>query len=116
LSTNHAAELQMVVTAVTGEELIDIMVSEKREHLQKIVDATEAKRVGVDVKVFVGKPFLEIIRQVLRYKHDLVIKCVGTSKRASADIFGSTDTHLIRKCPCPVWTIKPPGFESPVSP
>jgi nucleotide-binding universal stress UspA family protein len=108
---DFSTEIQMAVTAVTGEKLSDMMVSEKRKHLEKIVNATEMKGVDIEVKVLVGKPFLEIIRQVLRYKYDLVIKCVDISKRIGGGIFGSTDMHLIRKCPCPVWMIKHPDYE-----
>ena len=106
-----SAEMQLAATAPSGEELSEIMVSDKREQLDKIVNATEAKGVDIEVKVLVGKPFLEIIRQVLQHKHDLVIKCVETSKRSGAGAFGSTDMHLIRKCPCPVWMIKHPDHK-----
>ena len=103
-----SAAQQMAVTAVAREELSDIMVSEKREQLEKIVNATETEGVKINVNVLVGKPFLEIIRQVLQFKHDLVVKCVETTKSGSAVAFGSTDMHLMRKCPCPVWMIKHP--------
>jgi hypothetical protein len=52
--------------------------------------------------VLVGKTFLEIIRQVLRNEHDLVIKCVDLSSSFKETLFGSTDMHLMRKCPCPL--------------
>jgi len=87
------ADLRMAVTAVTPQELHGIVVSEKR---------------GIELKaqVLVGKPFLEIIRQVLRNKHDLVIKCAESKASLKDEFFGSTDMHLLRKCPCPVWIIK----------
>ena len=64
---------------------------------------------GLDVhgKFLFGNPFLEIIRQVLRAKHDLVM---GTAKKNAflrTAFFGSTAMHLLRKCPCPVWIGKP---------
>jgi len=43
---------------------------------------------------------------VLRGKHDLVIKCVDSTGSFKDTLFGSTDMHLMRKCPCPVWIIK----------
>lgn len=54
-----------------------------------------------------GKPWREIIRQVLRGKHDLAI--VGTRQRGSLAraVFGSTAMKLLRACPCPVWVTKP---------
>ena len=58
------------------------------------------------LKILIGKPFLEIIREVLRNHHDLVIKSTEGRTAAKQLLFGSTDLHLMRKCPCPVWIIK----------
>jgi universal stress protein E len=44
---------------------------------------------------------------VLRKKHDLVMLAAEGSGGAKAPLFGSTSMHLMRKCPCPVWVIKP---------
>ncbi len=100
------ADIQLAITTVTPAELVDIAVSEKRVQLEKVVLAGKAGDVDIKAYVLVGKPFLEIIRQVLRNKHDLVIKCVDPSGNFKQTLFGSTDMHLMRKCPCPVWIIK----------
>jgi len=100
------AEMQLAITTITPAELVDIAVSEKREQLEKVVAAGKASGVDIKANVLVGKPFLEIIRQVLRGKHDLVIKCVDSTGSFKDTLFGSTDMHLMRKCPCPVWIIK----------
>ena len=39
--------------------------------------------------------------------HDLIIKCAEDAGDLRGMLFGSTDMHLMRKCPCPVWIIKP---------
>lgn len=64
------------------------------------------KRVKIETGVLVGIQFLEIIREVLRYRHDLVIK-VPEPQDWLDRFLGSEDMHLLRKCPCPVWLIKP---------
>jgi nucleotide-binding universal stress UspA family protein len=61
----------------------------------------------LDAKVLVGKPFIAMIRQVLRNNHDLIIKCAEVGKGVREILFSSTDMHLMRKCPCAVWIIKP---------
>jgi universal stress protein E len=66
-----------------------------------------AGRVEVETKIVEGKAFLEIIREVLRNGQDLVIKSADSDGGARAWSFGTTDLHLLRKCPCPVWLIKP---------
>lgn len=100
-------EMKMAITAVTPEELCDIAVSEKRKQLQKTVKSAAKRGANIETNVLTGKPFLEIIHQVLRNKHDLVIKCVEPSENLKDVLFSSTDMHLMRKCPCPVWIIKP---------
>jgi nucleotide-binding universal stress UspA family protein len=63
--------------------------------------------VELDTKIVEGKAFLEVIREVLRNGRDLVIKSANSDGGARGWLFGTTDLHLIRKCPCPVWLIKP---------
>ena len=50
---------------------------------------------------------MEIIREVLREKHDLVIMTAEGDEGLKTRLFGSTSLHLMRKCPCPVWVMKP---------
>ena len=61
--------------------------------------------VQVKTKVLFGKPFIELIRAVLSDGHDLLIKSKLPSVKDGA--LDSTDLQLLRKCPCPVWIIKP---------
>jgi len=100
------ADIQLAITTVPPAELVDIAVAEKKEQLEPVVAAGKAGGIDMDARVLVGKPFLEIIRQVLRNEHDLVIKCVDPSGSFKDTLFGSTDMHLMRKCPCPVWILK----------
>ena len=66
-----------------------------------------SKRLEIQHKVIMGVAFLEVIREVLRNKHDLVIKPAENPDFLKR-LFGSTDIHLLRKCPCPVWIMKLP--------
>ena len=56
----------------------------------------------------IGKSWVELIRQVLRKQHDLVL--VGTRHVSAIQGFflGSTGIKLLRKCPCAVWVTQPP--------
>jgi universal stress protein E len=81
------------------------------ESAQKVLNSLvqEAKAAGVEAtcRFELGPGWLELIKQVQREKHDLLI--VGTRDLGSAQrlLFGSTAMKLIRKCPCPVWVTKP---------
>lgn len=86
-------------------ELQDAMKQTKAQELEALV-APFRSRIEIQTKVLTGTPFLEVIREVLRNGHDLVIK--SPESRDWLDrLFGSDDMHLLRKCPCPVWLIKP---------
>ncbi|HHL45226.1 MAG TPA: universal stress protein, UspA [Gammaproteobacteria bacterium] len=78
---------------------------EQQKRLQKRIDPWD-KSGKIRIRVLVGIPFLQIIREVLRNGHDLVIK-MAESGGLMDRVFGSDDMHLLRKCPCPVWLVKP---------
>jgi nucleotide-binding universal stress UspA family protein len=69
---------------------------------------TRVQQAGGDpdtvIEVRFGPGFIEVVRQVLRDGHDLVIKSAGKGGHHSF-LYGGTDHHLLRKCPCPVWIL-----------
>ena len=78
----------------------------EREQLLSDLTVPHVQRVSIQSRVVVGTPFIEVIRQVLREGCDLVIKTPEDPGWLDR-LFGSDDLHLLRKCPCPVWMIKP---------
>ena len=66
------------------------------------------ERIKPETRVLVGTPFMEIVREVMRNGHDLVIKLPEQQKWRHR-LFGSEDMNVLRKCPCPVWLLKPRG-------
>ena len=58
---------------------------------------------AIYTQVATGTPFLEVVRAVQRNGYDLVMKVAQQSAGIAPALFGSTDMHLLRKCPCPVW-------------
>ncbi|MEQ8604170.1 MAG: universal stress protein [Marivibrio sp.] len=60
-----------------------------------------------DVAVRAGKIFLEVIREAIDWDADLVVKAAERSPGLIGGLFASTDQHLLRKCPCPVWLTGP---------
>lgn len=82
--------------------------------LDLLAEPLRREGVPVEVAVLGGIPFIEIIRRVQSLGHDLLVKEARPVGRTRELLFGSTDMHLMRKCPCPVW-IQKPGQQSPVS-
>jgi len=86
--------------------LQDEIVRDQRERLVDLVRRFDTKGVNVKTEVLIGIPFVEIIRKVLSGNHDLLVKSAEGPGGLGRILFGSTDWHLMRKCPCPVWIIK----------
>jgi universal stress protein E len=100
-------DMRVLVTSMHLADLQKLAVAERLKDLQQHIEPVIAKSFRITAKVLVGTPFIEIIREVLKNKHDLVMKTARGVSRLKEVIFGSTAMHLMRKCPCPVWVIKP---------
>ncbi|HEB87116.1 MAG TPA: universal stress protein, UspA [Gammaproteobacteria bacterium] len=81
------------------------LVKDRAQELETLVEPYR-EQIEINTNVLIGTPFLEIIREVLRNGRDLVIK-IPEHQEWLERLFGSDDMHLLRKCPCPVWLIKP---------
>ncbi len=94
----------------SSEGFSDDILARAREVLGGIVSSARRRGIEAECSVVIGKSWLELIRQVLRREHDLLI--VGTRHlgRVQGALIGSTGMKLLRKCPCPVWITQPrPG-------
>jgi len=107
LAENNQARLAIidVIPPVADDYRADVIT----HHMQSMESLIEPYRDRMKIRfdVLVGTAFLEVIRAVLRNEHDLVIK-VAENPDFLKKLFGSDDMHLLRKCPCPVWLMKPP--------
>ena len=93
-----------LISASAGESTI---LDEAETRLSELVAQARAEGIVATSHVVVGKSWLELIRQVLRQEHDLLV--VGTRHLGAAQGFflGSTGIKLLRKCPCSVWVTQP---------
>lgn len=89
----------------TSADLQAKIVNSHKQRLKALVEPY-AKRNKIETRVLVGTPFLQIICDVIRNGRDLVIKAPEHQDWLDR-LFGSNDMHVLRKCPCPVWLIKP---------
>ena len=100
-------ELMRLIAALHPEDLWRIAADERREQLERFVARIQQGEVTVTVRILCGTPFLEIVREVLRNQHDLLMMTAEGKGGVKDVLFGSTSMHLMRKCPCPVWVMKP---------
>jgi nucleotide-binding universal stress UspA family protein len=87
-----------------GEAYPEDITQQRKKVLNEILSERFADQ-EIRVEVCIGTAFLSIIAKVLQCQFDLVIKVVEHD--ILTQVFGSDDAHLLRKCPCPVWLIKP---------
>jgi nucleotide-binding universal stress UspA family protein len=104
----HEAQMPVTEPAV---EIREYIIGEESQRLEQWVDFVRRTGVQVIGKMLHGMPFVEIIREVLRNEHDLVMVTAEGWGVLREKLFGSTTMHLMRKCPCPVWVIKPSPSE-----
>lgn len=102
------SDLQLLAPALPAAELWDMATQDLRERLEQFVEPVRENGLQLDIEVLIGRPFIEIIRHVLDHGHDLVMTGAEGGRGSLKGLsFGSTSLHLMRKCPCPVWVIKP---------
>lgn len=114
LAQNNQASLSLLYVAdpprlgpFADRMSLDELRARLRAQELKRIDGLLARYRGdveIEVDVRFGKRFVEVVRDVLANGRDLVIKAAGYGG-AHEYLFGGTDQHLLRKCPCPVWIL-----------
>ena len=84
-------------------------LEEHREELESLRQEaiSEHPQLTVEVTVETGTMALSVILAVLVNHHDLVMKAAEGNTGKWKRLFGTGDQKLMRKCPCPVWILKP---------
>lgn len=78
-----------------------------KEVMRNLVDQARSQSVVAESRVGFGRTWIEIIRQVIRAGHDLVIVGSKDPNAGMQFLTGSTEIKLLRKCPCAVWVTQP---------
>jgi universal stress protein E len=90
---------------VPRKDVERIATATAHEDLRRALRPIE-KQSAAQVKVIWGTPFLEVIREVLRHRFDLVTVNAHRVGTLQGSLFGHMTMRLMRKCPCPVWAVK----------
>lgn len=117
LATRNEAKLKIVdvvrefgwlrhLTSSKYRELEDKMFNDQMRRLQALTTVATDRGLSPTVEVLRGRASTEIICEVLRGDHDLLIK-EAKGESWHKGFLGTTATHLLRKCPCPVWITNP---------
>ncbi len=98
------------VTTTEGRvvDLQSLLQDEVQTDLQNASASLKDGEFRVKTVVAGGKhAFIEIINQVQSCEHDLVMMLADGVKSVREQLFGTLSMHLVRKCPCAVWVVKP---------
>src|SRR5262245_44115504 len=79
--------------------------------LEGLVERAQAARLVARLTLVRDRAWLEIVRAVQRGEADLVL--VARRNQEGGAGLGSVTRKLMRKCPCPVWVVKPDGRTEP---
>jgi nucleotide-binding universal stress UspA family protein len=90
-----------------SEEIIQEYQEKRRAQIETLLAGVDCPATP-EIKILMGVSFTETIGQVLRGKHDLLIKPSGPNGNGVTSL-NSTDINLLRNCPVPVWIVKPTG-------
>lgn len=90
-----------------GIDLVQWLHDQRHAQLEALAEPHREPDSLLYVQVVSGEGFVEVIRAVQRNRYDLVIKPARPPEGLNDRIFGSTDLHLMRKCPCPLWINRP---------
>ena len=92
-------------TPEENNKCLEEFVANKRSEVINQVSEI-APPLKPNIEVLSGIGFIQIIKRVIKNKHDLVVKCAEDTDWMDR-MLGSEDMHLLRKCPCPVLMLKP---------
>lgn len=98
------------VSVLSSDKQEKLLVNDGQRSLESLIGSFQSddpieNKITCIAKV-AKKPSVGIIQQVLQGKHDLLM--VSTRDRSLAEsLLGSTTLEIMRRCPCPIWAVKP---------
>ena len=84
------------------EELLEVVTKHHQARLESTLARYRDDGRQIEVRVLTGRPEVEISRDVVENRRDLVIKRAGPGTEKKHRPSG-LDQKLVRGCPCPVW-------------
>jgi nucleotide-binding universal stress UspA family protein len=85
-----------------------VVCHDRQSRLDQMAGELRGQGIAVVTKVLLGRPAMEITREVLRSGQDLVMKTAqGTVNHKEEAFFGTTAIRLMRICPCQICVVDP---------
>lgn len=84
-----------------------LVLLEYKTRLDEVAKSVRSLGVRPATKVHIADPALTIIRDIIEQERELVIMTAEGKGGLKQRLFGSTSRHLMRKCPVPLFVMKP---------
>lgn len=106
-------EASWIASLVTAdlESMREAYTRETRDKLEALAAPWRDKGLEITTRVLKGKTSVEVIREVLREKHDLVMAVAKGKGSTRKGFFGYTAIDLLRNCPSAVWLVTKESVE-----
>jgi universal stress protein E len=95
------------LTLKDADRVRALLADQKRRRLTEIEEEVATRGVEVQSKVLMGRSSVQMILEVQRDHHDLVIRQTKGLESRRTGFLGTTSLQLLRQCPAAVWLIKP---------
>lgn len=100
----------------SAESIAELVADAQKEMIEEIADNIRALNVAVTTTVVEERPIVDAIMHDIDAR-DPKFLVKGTQHHSDADraLFAATDWQLVRRCPCPLYLVKPqPIPENPI--
>ncbi len=109
----HGEVALKIVDVVEGDEnalhdrhrkMRSLVEQERKDRLDSICAPLCDQGIQFTTELLRGRPFVEIVREVVHEVFHLVIKTASlATPNDVTGVMGPVDLRLVRNCPCPIW-------------
>jgi nucleotide-binding universal stress UspA family protein len=97
----------MLSGKVDLDEMRQLLVEKKTTAVEALAAQARSKGIEASGKVLTGKTSVQLIDEVSRESHDLVMKAAKGPESTRLGFLGTSATRLLRHSPCAVWVFRP---------
>ncbi len=95
----------LIADTISEDQFRKDLIDNLRKRIEEEIKNCRTFGTNIRVETTFGKSFIEFIKKALYTEANIIVKA-SRSKNENRLFFSSTDWHLIRKSPIPVWIVK----------
>jgi nucleotide-binding universal stress UspA family protein len=98
---------------IAGDLWAELRVKQRaaaEEELRRLAEQVKGPKIQTRTVLAEGVPFDQILRTAERLQCDLIVMATHGHTGLAHAVIGSVAENVVRRAPCPVLTVRPPGF------